>query len=104
MNDPGEELAPAALAIARIEYPSLDSRGYLDSLARMGDEAAGRVARAGVRGQEAIRVLNEYLYDEQRFTDRRSTTILATAFSTVLDRRTGIPHPGVSTRGGARAA
>jgi len=71
VNAPGDELAPAALAIARIEYPSLDSRGYLDALERMGEEAAGRVARAGVRGQDAIRVLNEYLYDEQRFTGNR---------------------------------
>ena len=50
VNAPGDELAPAALAIARIEYPSLDSAGYLDALERMGDEAAGRVARAGARG------------------------------------------------------
>ena len=79
VNAPGEELAPAALAIARIEYPSLDPHAYLDALGRMGDEAAGRVARAGVRGQDAIHVLNEYLYDEQRagtavvFVDRPGT-------------------------------
>ena len=29
MNAPGNDLAPAALAIARVEYPSLDSRPYL---------------------------------------------------------------------------
>ena len=47
MNAPGEELAPAALAIARVEYPSLDSGGYLDAIDRMGDEAAARVPRPG---------------------------------------------------------
>ena len=93
VNAPGDELAPAALAIARIEYPSLDSRGYLDALERMGEEAAGRVARAGVRGQDAIRVLNEYLYDEQRFTGNRDRydDPRNSFLNVVLDRRTGIP-------------
>ena len=93
MDSPGEELAPAALAIARIEYPSLDSDGYLDALERLGDEAAGRVARAGVRGQDAIRVLNEYLYDEQRFTGNRQQydDPRNSFLNEVLDRRTGIP-------------
>ena len=35
MNAPGDELAPAALAIARVEYPSLDSKPYLALLDRM---------------------------------------------------------------------
>jgi hypothetical protein len=59
MNAPGEALAPAALAIARVEYPSLDVDYDLGALERLGDEAAGRVAKAGVRGQDAIAVLNE---------------------------------------------
>ena len=93
MSAAGDELAPAALAIARIEYPSLDSRGYLDALERLGEEAGGRVARAGVRGQEAIRVLNEYLYDEQRFTGNRQQydDPRNSFLNEVLDRRTGIP-------------
>ena len=93
MNAPAEELAPAALAIARVEYPSLDVRGYLDALERMGDAAAGRVAREGVRGQDAVRVLNEYLYDEQRFTGNRARydDPRNSFLNEVLDRRTGIP-------------
>jgi regulator of sirC expression with transglutaminase-like and TPR domain len=93
INSPGDELAPAALAIAGIEYPSVDSRGYLDALERMGDEAAGRVARTGARGQDAIRVLNEYLYDEQRFTGNRQQydDPRNSFLNEVLDRRTGIP-------------
>ena len=93
MNAPGEELAPAALAIARVEYPSLDEKGYLEALERMGDEAAGRVSRAGVRGQEAIAVLNEYLYDEQHFTGNRTRydDPRNSFLNEVLDRRTGIP-------------
>ena len=59
----------------------------------MGDEAAGRVARAGVRGQDAIRVLNEYLYDEQGFTGNRERydDPRNSFLNEVLDRRTGIP-------------
>jgi regulator of sirC expression with transglutaminase-like and TPR domain len=93
MNAPGEELAPAALAIARVEYPSLDVRGYLDALERMGEDAAGRVAREGARGQDAISVLNEYLYDEQRFTGNREQydDPRNSFLNEVLDRRTGIP-------------
>lgn len=93
LNAPGEELAPAALAIARIEYPSLESNGYIEALERMGDEAAGRVSKAGVRGQDAIRILNEYLYDEQGFTGNRQQydDPRNSFLNEVLDRRTGIP-------------
>jgi regulator of sirC expression with transglutaminase-like and TPR domain len=93
MNAPGEELAPAALAIARVEYPALDIEGYLDSIDRMGDDAAARVSRAGARGSDAIRVLNEYLYDDQRFTGNRERydDPRNSFLNEVLDRRTGIP-------------
>ncbi len=93
MQAPGEALAPAALAIARIEYPSLDAGLYLDAIERMGDDAARRVARTGARGQDAIHVLNEYLYDDQRFTgNRQSYDDPRNSFlNEVLDRRTGIP-------------
>ena len=93
MNAPGEDLAPAALAIARVEYPALDIEGYLDSIDRMGDVAASRVSRAGARGSDAIRVLNEYLYDDQRFTGNRERydDPRNSFLNEVLDRRTGIP-------------
>lgn len=93
MNAPGEDLAPAALAIARVEYPSLDARGYLDAIERMGDEAAARVAQQRAQGQDAIQVLNEYLYDEQGFSgNRRSYDDPRNSFlNEVLDRRIGIP-------------
>jgi len=93
MNAPNEDLAPAALAIARVEYPSLDTRSYLDAIDRMGDEAGTRVIRTGARGQDAIKVLNEYLYDEQRFTGNRHQydDPRNSFLNEVLDRRTGIP-------------
>jgi regulator of sirC expression with transglutaminase-like and TPR domain len=94
MNAPGSDLAMAALAIARVEYPSLDSAPYLARLDRMGEEAALRIgAASGVRQDESLRAFNEYLYDEQgfagnreRYDDPRNSFL-----NEVLDRRTGIP-------------
>ncbi len=90
MNAPGDDLAPAALAIARVEYPSLDPKPYLARLDRMGREAATRVTDSAA---DPIRAFNEYLYDEQgfvgnreRYDDPRNSFI-----NEVLDRRTGIP-------------
>jgi regulator of sirC expression with transglutaminase-like and TPR domain len=90
MNAPGHELAPAALAIARVEYPSLDPVPYVAALDRMGQEAAARMHQ--VSG-DALQAFNEYLYDEQgfagnreRYDDPRNSFI-----NEVLDRRIGIP-------------
>ena len=49
LNGPGEAVAPAALAIARVEYPGLDIEPYLQRLERMGEAAAGAAARAQAR-------------------------------------------------------
>ena len=90
MNAPGDDLAPAALAIARVEYPSLDPKPYLAVLNQMGEEAAIRIQQSG---SDSIRAFNEYLYDEQhfvgnreRYDDPRNSFI-----NEVLERRTGIP-------------
>ena len=112
MNAGGEDLAVAALAIARVEYPSLDAAPYIDGLARMGQEAAERVARAGSGRLEAVRAFNEYLYDEQgfvgnreRYDDPRNSFL-----NEVLERRTGIPislavvYLEVARRAGLRVA
>jgi regulator of sirC expression with transglutaminase-like and TPR domain len=94
MDAAGDELAPAALAIARVEYPSLDSAPYLATLDRMGKEAAARIGMSShVPQEESVRAFNEYLYDEQgfggnreRYDDPRNSFL-----NEVLDRRTGIP-------------
>lgn len=94
MNAPGDDLAPAALAIARVEYPSLDPHPYLARLDRMGEEAAARLGFVSEPPQqESVRAFNEYLYDEQgfagnrdRYDDPRNSFL-----NEVLDRRTGIP-------------
>ena len=100
---PDPDLAVAALMIARLEYPHLDARPYIEELDTMGREAAARVAAARPDGEtppgvdpEAfarIAALNDYLFQEQRFVgntthyeDPRNTFL-----NEVLDRRTGIP-------------
>ncbi len=90
MDAPGDDLASAALAIARVEYPSLDPHPYFAMLDRMGHEAAARMRHTS---SDSVCAFNEYLYDEQgfagnrdRYDDPRNSFI-----NEVLDRRTGIP-------------
>jgi regulator of sirC expression with transglutaminase-like and TPR domain len=92
MNASGEELAPAALAIARVEYPSLDPAPYVAELDRMGREARARIGR-DPEPAEGVRLLNEYLYDEEGFSGNREQydDPRNSFLSDVLDRRTGIP-------------
>ena len=94
LNEPGESLAPAALAIARVEYPAIDAAPYLLRLERMGEAAEGRLrrqAQAGIGAQ--IATLNAYLFEElgfsgntERYDDPRNSFL-----NEVLDRRLGIP-------------
>ncbi len=97
-NAPGTALAPAALAIARIEYPRLDAERYLARLDAMGDGARRVVQRhidlSGDNSTPAcIRAVNEYLYEEQRFVGNRDKfeDPRNSCLNEVLDRRTGIP-------------
>jgi regulator of sirC expression with transglutaminase-like and TPR domain len=113
MNAPGEDLGPAALAIARVEYPALESRPYLDLLDRMGEEASTRLGPSGESPfEESVRAFNEYFYDEQgfhgnrdRYDDPRNSFL-----HEVLNRRTGIPislavvYLEVARRAGLRVA
>ena len=94
LNEPGESLAPAALAIARVEYPSIDAGPYLQRLERMGEAAEGRLQRQTQGGVAAqIATLNAYLFEElgfsgnaERYDDPRNSFL-----NEVLDRRLGIP-------------
>ena len=93
MNAPGAELAPAALAIARVEYPTLDAPRYLARLDEMGARAAERLGPVSELTSEAIQAFNEYLYDEEGFTGNREQydDPRNSFLNEVLDRRTGIP-------------
>jgi regulator of sirC expression with transglutaminase-like and TPR domain len=113
MNAPGEDLARAALAIARVEYPSLDDAPYLALLDRMGEEASARIGRPGPSSfEDCVRAFNEYLYSElgfcgnrTRYDDPRNSFL-----NEVLTRRTGIPislavvYMEVARRAGLRIA
>ena len=111
VNEPGQSLAPAALAIARVEYPTLDPAPYLQRLERMGEAAEGRLQRQAHGGTAAqIATLNAYLYEElgfsgnaDRYDDPRNSFL-----NEVLDRRLGIPislavvYLEIGRRGGLR--
>ncbi len=113
MNQPGEELAPAALAIARVEYPALETAPYLDMLDTLGEQAGRRIGTpAPSLAQDAILAFNEFFYDElgfsgnrDRYDDPRNSFL-----NEVLNRRTGIPislavvYLEVSRRAGLRVA
>src|SRR4029078_11982743 len=90
INEPGEALAPAALAIARDDYPALDARPYLLRLERMGEAAAGRLQRDN---PSRIATLNAYLYEGLGFSGNRDhyDDPRHSFLNEVLDRRRGIP-------------
>jgi regulator of sirC expression with transglutaminase-like and TPR domain len=94
MNAPGEDLANPALAIARVEYPALETAPYLDLLDRMGEDAATRLGPAGLAPfEEAVRAFNEFFYDELGFCGNRNQydDPRNSFLNEVLNRRTGIP-------------
>ena len=94
LNGPGEALAPAALAIARVEYPALDPAPYLQRLERMGEAADGRLQRQDSRDTAAqIATLNAYLFEELGFSGNREhyDDPRNSFLNEVLDRRLGIP-------------
>jgi regulator of sirC expression with transglutaminase-like and TPR domain len=94
LNGPGQVIAPAALAIARVEYPGLDLEPYLQRLERMGEAAAARLhARRESNVDAQIATLNAYLFEELGFTGNREhyDDPRNSFLNEVLDRRTGIP-------------
>jgi regulator of sirC expression with transglutaminase-like and TPR domain len=93
LNAPGNDLAPAALAIARVEYPSLDASPYLAQLDVMGSQAAMRMHGSGGSPEAMVRAFNEYFYDESGFAGNRSQydDPRNSFLNEVMDRRTGIP-------------
>jgi regulator of sirC expression with transglutaminase-like and TPR domain len=101
---PDPDLAIAALMIARIEYPRLDARPYLDQLDALGLEAARRVSIAESQPGDVpprvdpvafarLSALNEYLFKELRFVgnDVQFEDPRNSFLNEVLERRTGIP-------------
>ena len=86
------ELDRAALALACIEYPSLDPEPFLAILDSYAIELAGRLGNPS-NGLEYVQAANQYLFDELGFTgnsqnyyDPRNSCL-----NEVLAARTGIP-------------
>ena len=95
---PGVSLAPAALVIARIEYPKLAPERYQAMLDGMGNAARcsieRHVAATGDRSTAAaVKAINHYLFDELGFVGNREhyEDPRNSCLNEVLDRRTGIP-------------
>jgi regulator of sirC expression with transglutaminase-like and TPR domain len=90
--DPTTALDPAevALALARDEYPELDTEAYLNELTAM-----ARETRPYLRGDLECRVrgLCRYLFHDQGFRGNQKDYYNArnSYLNEVLDRRTGIP-------------
>jgi regulator of sirC expression with transglutaminase-like and TPR domain len=92
------DLAQAALLIARIEYPGLDPAPYLARLDALGEGARKRIQRwvdeTGDYSPAArLAGLNAYLFEEQGFVGNRAQyeDPRNSYLNEVLDRRTGIP-------------
>jgi regulator of sirC expression with transglutaminase-like and TPR domain len=97
-NAAGTSLAPAALLIARIEYPRLDVEAYLGKLDALGERARQAVQRRVERTADnsrlaCIKAVNEFLFDELHFVGNREKyeDPRNSCLNEVLDRRTGIP-------------
>jgi regulator of sirC expression with transglutaminase-like and TPR domain len=97
-NAPGADLAPAALVIARLEYPRLEPEPYLQQLAALGDAARRHIDREIERGEEPspharIHAFNSFLFESQGFVGNRERyeDPRNSCLNEVLDRHTGIP-------------
>jgi hypothetical protein len=93
----GTSLAPAALVIARIEFPRLDPAPYLQRLDALGAAALRAVeesvaATGDTSTASRVSALNNFFFGEMHFSgsndyeDPRNSCL-----NEVLDRRTGIP-------------
>ena len=92
---PTPELAPAALLVAKLEYPTLDLRLYLDQLEQLGAEASERVSSLSDTADPLAKAtaISAFLFKEKGFhgntdsyDDPRNSFL-----NEVLDRRIGIP-------------
>ncbi len=91
-EDASIDLAAAALAIARAEYPQLDAPYYLRRLEAMAQRVRSRM-RSNPTARESIALLNRVLFDEDglrgnldNYYDPRNSFL-----NDVLDRKLGIP-------------
>jgi regulator of sirC expression with transglutaminase-like and TPR domain len=86
------DLERGAFLLARYAYPNLDVEAYTNRLDVMASEVRQRMGRR-VSGEEAVKILNRYLFNEQGFRGNAKNYYEAdnSYLNRVLDRRTGIP-------------
>ncbi len=94
IDRPDEEidLAKAALCIATIEYPNLETDRYIHQLDLMGQTVAARLT-PNRYPLKVIQAIGKYLYEELGFhgNERDYYNPSNSFLNDVLDRRTGIP-------------
>jgi len=91
-EDAAIDLAAAALAIARTEYPSLDVPYYLSRLEDLSRRVRRRM-RSSPTDREVIALLNRVLFDEEGLRGNRDDYYdpRNSFLNDVLDRKLGIP-------------
>jgi regulator of sirC expression with transglutaminase-like and TPR domain len=92
LNEPGDALAPAALVIARLEYPHLDPTPWLAQLDELGREAARRVQGLADRHSQIV-ALSRFIFGTLGFSANRAHYVdpRNSFLNDVLERRLGIP-------------
>ncbi|HLJ90699.1 MAG TPA: transglutaminase-like domain-containing protein [Candidatus Angelobacter sp.] len=92
IDDERIDLLRAALAIARVEYPSLDSEVYVRRLQALAARVGAKIKEPGDPAQ-SIAALNEVLFEEEQFRGNLADYYNPqnSFLSDVLDRRLGIP-------------
>ena len=91
-EDASIDLATAALAIARTEYPALDVLHYLARLEKLAERVRGRM-RSNPTARETLAMLNRVLFDEEGLRGNRHDYYdpRNSFLNDVLDRKLGIP-------------
>jgi regulator of sirC expression with transglutaminase-like and TPR domain len=91
-EDVSIDLAAAALAIARTEYPALDIPHYLGRLEALAQRVRSRM-RSSPRARETIALLNHVLFDQEGLRGNRDDYYdpRNSFLNEVLDRKLGIP-------------
>ena len=91
-EDQAVDLAGAALALARIEYPDLDSPTYLHRL-NVFAERVKRKLRPDPGARESITAISRVLFEEEGFRGNRDDYYdpRNSFLNDVLDRKLGIP-------------
>lgn len=92
IEDEKIDLAAAALAIARTEYPGLNPDVYLSRIDQLAERVRSRISEPGEPGQ-TIPALNAVLFEEEDFRGNEQDyyDVRNSFLNDVLDRRLGIP-------------